>query len=379
MSGRANDGGNIMNVENIINMESKIEKFLRWNEEHKELPLMLFGAGAAVRWYIDFAYKYGLIIECIIDGKVESGEVDYIEGIAVKNTEDIFEEYENANIIISAPKYRKEIETNIKKQRPLYNVFSFDPTLRVLQSVTECERKKFFGDNRNKIEYLESILEDDYSRKTLEYVIQGSITGNCDCYSNISSDSQYFPDFIMERISGVEVFVDIGAYIGDTLNDFQQIKNNHFKRYYAFEPDSENYNIMHNNYIFDDRILIYMKGVGKENEYLFFRNEKNTDVSHIVQDQEHATSKIEIVRMDDILEEKIDFVKMDIEGMELEALGGGEKLIKRYKPILAISIYHKLEDIIEIPQYIMDLGLGYKLYLRHYWDCNGTDTILFAV
>ena len=70
---------------------------------------------------------------------------------------------------------------------------------------------------------------------------------------------------------------------------------------------------------------------------------------------------------------------MDIEGMELEALMGAENLIKKYKPKLAISVYHKTEDIIVIPEYILNLELGYHLYLRHYWNCNGTDTVLFAV
>lgn len=83
--------------------------------------------------------------------------------------------------------------------------------------------------------------------------------------------------------------------------------------------------------------------------------------------------------MDDIIKGKVTYIKMDIEGMEMDALKGGSEIIRRYKPKLAISVYHKMEDIIEIPYYINSLELGYELYLRHYWDCNGTDTILFAI
>lgn len=69
---------------------------------------------------------------------------------------------------------------------------------------------------------------------------------------------------------------------------------------------------------------------------------------------------------------------MDIEGAELAALQGGAETIKRYKPKLAISIYHKPEDIIEIPIYIKSLVPEYKLYIRHYTNMYA-ETILYAI
>jgi FkbM family methyltransferase len=75
--------------------------------------------------------------------------------------------------------------------------------------------------------------------------------------------------------------------------------------------------------------------------------------------------------------EKIDFIKMDIEGEELNALKGAFNTLRLHKPKLAISLYHKSEDIIEIPKYINDLKLGYKLYLDHY-TIHAEETILYA-
>ena len=69
---------------------------------------------------------------------------------------------------------------------------------------------------------------------------------------------------------------------------------------------------------------------------------------------------------------------MDIEGTEMEALKGAEYIIKKYKPKLAISIYHKPEDIVEIPKYILNINPDYKLYLRHYSD-NAGETVLYAI
>ena len=75
--------------------------------------------------------------------------------------------------------------------------------------------------------------------------------------------------------------------------------------------------------------------------------------------------------------EKIDFIKMDIEGAEPYALKGAVGTIKRFKPKLAIAIYHSMHDFVEIPRFIDELGLGYKLYLAHF-TIHGEETILFA-
>ncbi len=75
--------------------------------------------------------------------------------------------------------------------------------------------------------------------------------------------------------------------------------------------------------------------------------------------------------------EKLNFIKMDIEGAELAALKGGEMGIRQFKPKLAISVYHRLRDFWEIPEWIDGLGLNYSLYLRHF-TIHQEETILFA-
>lgn len=75
--------------------------------------------------------------------------------------------------------------------------------------------------------------------------------------------------------------------------------------------------------------------------------------------------------------ENITFIKMDIEGAELEALQGSAGIIKKCRPRMAISLYHKQEDIISIPSYILTLNQGYKFIIRAYCT-NGSETILYA-
>ena len=70
---------------------------------------------------------------------------------------------------------------------------------------------------------------------------------------------------------------------------------------------------------------------------------------------------------------------MDIEGEELNALKGAKEIICKYKPKLAICVYHKPEDLYEIPKYIMDFGLDYKYYLRHHMREGYTETVFYAI
>ncbi len=69
---------------------------------------------------------------------------------------------------------------------------------------------------------------------------------------------------------------------------------------------------------------------------------------------------------------------MDIEGAELEALKGSERIIREQKPKLAISIYHKAEDFVDIPAWLLALAPEYKLYYRHY-SLYKYETILYAM
>lgn len=75
--------------------------------------------------------------------------------------------------------------------------------------------------------------------------------------------------------------------------------------------------------------------------------------------------------------ERVDFLKLDVEGAELEVLRGAERAIRRWRPKLALSVYHRDRDLADIPAWVADLGLGYELYLSHSWP-GAAETILFA-
>ncbi|MHB8062988.1 MAG: FkbM family methyltransferase, partial [Ruminiclostridium sp.] len=91
---------------------------------------------------------------------------------------------------------------------------------------------------------------------------------------------------------------------------------------------------------------------------------------------ENGTTELRVLALDNMNHEVIGdlLIKMDIEGSELLALKGACNTIKKYKPYLAICVYHKTEDIFEIPKYLRSIIPSYKFYLR-----GGIHTVLYAV
>ena len=99
---------------------------------------------------------------------------------------------------------------------------------------------------------------------------------------------------------------------------------------------------------------------------------------HPFPDQE---GKVKTLSIDDLVEKnglsRVDFIKMDIEGAELEALSGAQESLRKFKPNLAISIYHSLEDFSGIAPWINKLHLGYNFHIRHF-TIHQEETVLFA-
>ncbi len=114
-------------------------------------------------------------------------------------------------------------------------------------------------------------------------------------------------------------------------------------------------------------------------ELFFHSNGPATQVSFQPMDNLHKKTRTESI--DSFVSrrglKKVDFIKMDIEGAELSALSGAVETIKTFKPRLDITVYHGEKDIIEIPQWIHDLNLGYRLYLDHY-TIYSDETVLYA-
>jgi FkbM family methyltransferase len=174
-----------------------------------------------------------------------------------------------------------------------------------------------------------------------------------------------------------EVFVDGGGYDGNSSLDFIRWANGDYN-IKIFEPDTDSKAKCERAFLENNRVNIIPKGLWSEPTYLNF--EINGTESKIVQNSDiGGVIRVPVTTIDEVCKgELVTFIKMDIEGSEYNALIGASDTIKKYKPKLAISIYHKPEDIIEIPKLLLNMNPDYKFWIRHY-SMTWFDTVLYAV
>jgi len=185
---------------------------------------------------------------------------------------------------------------------------------------------------------------------------------------------QYFDNEVIKP-SEHEVFIDGGSLDGGDSRSFASWCHGNYEHIYAFEPDSANLNRMMATVSKINKFEIYSVGLWNERDVLKFSSgiAENCSIS------EDGDISIDVDSIDNVLNGRVvTYIKMDIEGSELKALEGAEKTIRKYKPKLAICVYHKPEDIVDIPLKVLELHPNYKFYLRHYSYVN-TETVLYAI
>jgi len=183
--------------------------------------------------------------------------------------------------------------------------------------------------------------------------------------------TQYFEDFLTFK-SG-SVFVDVGGFDGNTSLEFIK-RCPDYSHIYIFEPSEKNYESVIKNLSSYSNITVIKKGLSDNKQSLSF-SDKLGSKSGITKD---GNVVIQVDLLDEVIDKDVNFIKMDIEGSEANAIKGATKTILSCHPILAISVYHKPTDIRLICEQIFRIRSDYILYLRHYTE--GTDeTVMFFI
>lgn len=195
-------------------------------------------------------------------------------------------------------------------------------------------------------------------------------------YQREDERGQYFePDFL--SYGKDEILIDAGCCNLETSLAFKKYCKD-IKKIYAFEPDQACYGAClarkEETSFLEVEILPF--ATWSERTELRFAA-TNDGASCICED---GSVRIPAVPIDEVIDpaDKITMIKMDVEGAELETLKGARKTIQRDKPKLAVCMYHKPEDMTEIPLYVKELVPEYKLYIRHYSNYQW-ETVLYAV
>lgn len=335
--------------------------------------VFVFGAGTRTLNFFKMLPEASVVldrIEAILDNSEEKlGEL-FLNRYIVKSPLDL--ERENLSdvyIIITSGHYLEIKEQlmnqlNISKENIYYNL-----EYMVDEQFLQWQIKDEHNEEINKVR---NSLFDEKSKQILDEIVYKRNSNIFD-YSNLKSEPQYFLLDILE-FNSEEVFIDGGGYSGDTIKEFITLTDNKFEKIYSFEPGIISYSIIEKNFSNDKRIECFNLGLWNEQTSLFFED-NGLDLGNKVSTQ--GNMEIKVNSIDNLISVPVTFIKMDIEGAELEALEGAKTIIQKYKPKLAICIYHKYDDLWRIPNYIKDLVPEYKLFIRHHSLMN-SDTVVYA-
>ncbi len=350
-----------------------------WEEFNKVIEnkqLYLFGGGVGAKGILDDMRKYGgpWKIAGVVDNDKRKWGTSIGKDIIINNPNILLREGRTPDqlAVLICGMHTGEIGKQLEDMgiRNYYSEFWMSAWMKDFYKADVD-----FG----KIEQVKNILFDQRSRDVLDAVVEKRKLGFMD-YTDIKewTETEYFlSEFWKPKEDGKEVFVDGGGYIGDTIEEFMNWTKGDYKRIYSFEPQKDKITVLKTKlWQWGDKVKLYEKGLWSCNTTLSFKNGDDIYSGKIVKEHQ-SECKIETVALDELIEEHVTFLKLDIEGAETEAIKGARHIIQRDKPRQAICIYHKPNDLWEIPLMIHEMVPEYKLFIRH-MGIRCYSTILYA-
>lgn len=369
----------------------KVNNFIKnqmdYVESIQDKKLVLYSAGTNTEYYLNNYFKHGEV-SFICDSNPDLWGTDFY-GIKVYSP-DILKENPQDYVVIITPSSFVTIDFIIESLKEIGVYRAFDGSVlfnincfwryngKSEYNFHELNTFKIISENQDKIDKVSSLLCDEKSKEIYEE-LAFNLKYNLKYYIELCDEwhGHYFNnDFF--TYSENEVFVDGGTFDGADAINFAKITGDKFKKAYCFEPDRNNFtracknlykhiggdNLKSNDlFLSTDKFDIYEAGLYNENKKMDFSLSGNYGARFIETDGD-----IPVLGLDDLLfdKENVTFIKLDVEGVEYKTLEGAKKIIMRDKPKLAISIYHKIEDLWELPLLLHSYVPEYKFYVRHH-------------
>ncbi|GAB6267909.1 MAG: hypothetical protein STSR0002_06490 [Smithella sp.] len=362
-----------------LNNLAKPEPF--WKERAKTL---IYGAGNIGKEVFRILNDRGIHVGGFIDQKAQ--EDSYWNGVPIyRPQKNLFsaDERKKTNVIVAI--HNRDVE--------------IPPIIEMLRSfgygriVTLFELYDHFGDELGGRFWLTSrayykplepfmeeafnLWEDDTSKNLYKAIIRFRLTGDYGALPKSDMEHQYFPPDLPAWKMPLR-FIDCGAFDGDTLSYL----NKHdipIEAVAAFEPDQGNFDklsqFVKNNLTCLKNVTLWPCGVHSLTKQMRFSSGQG-EASIMT---EKGDIVIQCLSLDDVIPDFAPtLIKMDIEGAEYEALLGARGIISKYRPGLAICLYHRPADLWQIPLLVNEIMGGYKCYLRMH-AFNGFETVMYGV
>lgn len=334
-------------------------------------PIYLYGMGDGAVKILNVFEQYNIKIDGIFasDEFVRGHSFRGFKVMKLSEVEAICEDF----VIVMAfavgrqPMYDKVLE--LAKKHTLYA-----PDVPVVVDGT-LFTPEYCKKYENEIQIVYDMLMDEKSKDTFADVINFRLSGKIDYLNrNVSTRQEVFNDII--KLSNHEVYVDLGAYNGDTILEFLETVNSKYDKIIGLEPNLKNFKRLTKNTNNVDNLEIYNYASWNRKETLLFSSGAGR-MSAIQKDNSMKFREVQAINVDSlfsIYSNMPTFLKMDVEGAEKETIIGCENIIKNGCK-MAVSLYHRNEDIFSIPLQIYKLNKRLKFYIRKQlyipaWETN---------
>lgn len=335
----------------------------------------IYGASDSGENYANILHSAGIPILCFIDddAKKQNGELcgekivsrgQYIESGG----------RESDDVILIASYSPSVILNNLRKEEPELLEKTRWSDFYLWEN--GLDYRKYYNANKESIEMAYSLLSDEKSKKVFQNMLNYKISRDRELIEEVRDDvrEQYFTREIM-KFADDEVFLDLGAYTGDTVTSFVKKVHGKYERIIALEPDESNFKALQENTMDLPNIEYHQAGISDRDGTARF----NAKAIYTSCFDEQGEQEAAIRTVDSILNGgRLTFLKADIEGMEMKMLRGAQGTIQAHKPKLAIAAYHKKEDIFDICLLLHRYREDYRFYMRHYTEMP-IDTVLYAI
>ncbi len=338
-----------------------------WHRLQKtKRPIIIYGMGNGADKIMDELERLSVPVYGVMasDSFVRGQS---FRGFTVKKLSDFEKEKDDLIIITAFGSSLPDVINNIINISKRYSVLAVD---------VPVYGEKIFNINfvksySKEIKQAYDLMADGLSKKVFENEIKFKLSGKIEyLIDSFSEKDEAFENIL--KLGENESYLDLGAYRGDTIQEFLNKTNGKYSSIIALEPDKKNFKKLKEYAGNFKNTRLFNMGIWSDDTDLAF----NSSLGRGSSIQSGGVQKLAVTKIDTLYHtQRLTYLKIDVEGTEYKALVGAKNTLKRDKPKLNIAAYHRSEDIFLLPFLIHSINPEYKMYLRQHphipaWDMN---------
>ncbi len=332
-------------------------------------PIVLYGMGDGALKIMKAFEHYQIEISAIFASD-EFVRGHSFTGFPVLTFTQIQQTFSDFIIILAFAAYRDPLLSKLYHMSENYEFYA--PDVPVCVEDDQLFTIEYIKKYEAEFDKVYELLADEQSKRVLIDILNFKVSGKVSYLKQITTPiSEVYTKIL--NLSQVEHYIDLGAYNGDTIEEFLGYTDGKYASITAFEPDKKNYQkLLKRIALLNVEATVYHAGSDSQPGQRLFDNRSGRNSAF--SKQEGVLTMVESV--DHILQgAPATVIKLDVEGAEEQSLLGCQDTIVQFRPKLMISSYHKNSDLFLLPLLIYQMCPDYQFYLRHHpyipaWETN---------